>query len=71
MEVSIGRRHEPSNFDRLDQAKPSAVYSLDPAVHRTGSYSHVLVPGLQFGQIYGYRVRGPYQPERGLHIDAS
>jgi glycogen operon protein len=30
---------------------------------------HVYVPGLRPGQLYGYRVYGPYEPERGLRFN--
>ena len=40
-----------------------------PAKHRTYHYWHVFVPGLKAGQIYGYRVAGPWAPERGARFD--
>src|SRR4051812_23315699 len=32
---------------------------------------HVFVPDLQPGQLYGFRVHGPYEPERGHRFNAS
>jgi isoamylase len=32
---------------------------------------HGFVPGIEAGQAYGYRVRGPYDPSRGLWCDES
>jgi isoamylase len=58
-------------FDRLDQAQPSAVFRLDPDTNRTGSYWHSFIAGLKAGQLYGYRLHGPYQPERGLRFDPA
>jgi glycogen operon protein len=58
-------------FDHPDQIQPSAVYNLDPATHRTGSYWHIFIPGLQSGQLYGYRLHGQVQPEQGLRFDPS
>jgi glycogen operon protein len=58
-------------FDRQDQAQPSAVFQFDPDTHRTGSYWHVFIPGLKAGQLYGYRVHGPYQPEQGQRFDPA
>ena len=58
-------------FDRPDQAQPSAVFRLDPDIHRTGSYWHIFIPGLKAGQLYGYRLHGPYQPEQGLRFDPA
>ncbi|MBC7255180.1 MAG: glycogen debranching enzyme, partial [Chloroflexi bacterium] len=52
-------------FDYEDQPSPSRVIALDPEINRTYYYWHVFVPGIGDGQIYGYRVYGPYAPERG------
>jgi glycogen operon protein len=56
-------------FDRAEDRKPSRVVPLDPARHRTYSYWHVFVPGVEPGQVYGYRVTGPFDPARGLRFD--
>jgi isoamylase len=58
-------------FERLEDAKPSRVLSLDPKRHRTYHYWHVFVHGLKPGQIYGYRAIGPYEPENGQRFDAD
>lgn len=36
-----------------------------------GDVWHCYLPGLRPGQRYGYRVEGPYEPERGLRCDPS
>jgi isoamylase len=56
-------------FDRADTSRPSRVIPLDPAKNRTYFYWHIFVPGLQAGQIYGYRVFGPFDPEKGMRFD--
>lgn len=56
-------------FDHETDAEPSDIYELDPALHRTYHYWHCLLPGIGAGQFYGYRVHGPWQPERGLRFD--
>jgi glycogen operon protein len=56
-------------FDGVDSTQPSRVIALDPNRNRTCNYWHVFVPGLNAGQIYGYRVHGPYEPRRGLRYD--
>jgi glycogen operon protein len=58
-------------FDREDDARPRRVIQIDPADHRTYHYWHAFVPGLRAGQIYGYRVYGPFAPERGLRFDPA
>jgi isoamylase len=37
----------------------------------TGFIRHGYVPGLGPGQIYGYRVEGPYEPQRGQRFNPS
>ncbi len=66
-----GREVDLLLFDRPDEGQPATVISLDANTHRTGSYWHVFVPGVKPGQLYGYRVTGPYQPEEGLRFDPS
>ena len=58
-------------FDREEDGKPSRVVTLDPAANRTYHYWHAFVPGVQAGQVYGYRVSGPFDPAKGLRFDAS
>src|SRR5215469_15685558 len=58
-------------FDRMDDARPSQLIRLDPKVHRTYHYWHIFVPGISPGQIYGYRVRGPAEPQNGMRFDPS
>jgi glycogen operon protein len=58
-------------FDREDDAKPQRVIHIDAATNRTYHYWHVFVPGLRSGQIYGYRVQGPFDPAQGLRFDPS
>ncbi|PID42270.1 MAG: glycogen debranching enzyme GlgX [Proteobacteria bacterium] len=53
-------------FDDANDKKAERVVRLDPSVNRTGNYWHTFVPGLEAGQLYGYRVNGPYDPHRGL-----
>jgi isoamylase len=56
-------------FDRDDDSQPSHVIPIDPVTDRTYHYWHAFVPGLQQGQLYGYRVHGPYDPSSGLWFD--
>ena len=56
-------------FDHVDDPKPSRVIELDRWTNRTYHYWHVFVPGITAGQLYAYRVRGPFDPERGLRFD--
>ena len=58
-------------FDRPDDAKPGRVIGFDPASNRTYHYWHVFVPGLQPGQLYGYRAHGACDPAKGLRFDPT
>jgi glycogen operon protein len=58
-------------FDRVDDPQPSHVIRLDPAEHRTYHYWHAFVPGVAPGQLYGWRVAGPFDPANGLRFDAE
>jgi len=58
-------------FDREDDGRPTRVIPIDPAANRTYHYWHIFVPNVAPGQIYGYRVHGPVEPERGLRFDPN
>jgi glycogen operon protein len=58
-------------FDGVDDARPAHAVRLDPSAHRTQDYWHVFVPELTAGQIYGYRVSGPWDPHNGLRFDSA
>ena len=52
-------------FDHPDDATATRVIDLDPARNRTGDVWHVWIEGIRPGQLYAYRVDGPYQPNDG------
>jgi glycogen operon protein len=58
-------------FDAEDDAQPARVMKIDPASNRTYHYWHVFVPGIRPGQLYGYRMQGPFDSTRGLHFDPA
>ncbi len=58
-------------FDHEDNDKPARIIQIDPWADRTYHYWHVFVPGIRAGQLYGYRVRGPYEPEKGTRFDPA
>ena len=58
-------------FDGPDDAHPARVIPFDPSANRTYHYWHAFVPGVQAGQIYGFRAHGPFQPSLGLRFDPS
>jgi len=42
-----------------------------PVTEHTDQVWHVFLPDVRPGQLYGYRVSGPYDPERGLRFNSS
>ena len=58
-------------FDREDDSQPSRVIRIDPFTNRTYHYWHVFVPGVQAGQIYGYRAEGTVDPSQGHRFDPT
>ena len=58
-------------FDREDVARPARVVRLDPETNRTYHYWHAFLPGVSSGQIYGYRVLGPFEPAQGMRFDPT
>jgi isoamylase len=58
-------------FDREDDASPARVIPFDPVTSLTYHYWHVFVPGVQAGQLYGYRIHGPSDPANGMRFDSS
>lgn len=57
-------------FERVDDEAPQVV-RLEPRRHRTFDYWHVFVQGIRKGQLYGYRVHGPFAPAEGHRFDAD
>jgi isoamylase len=52
-------------YESPSDRSASRVIDLDAARHRTGDVWHVWVRGIPSGQLYGYRIDGPYSPEQG------
>ena len=52
-------------YQNSNDSSPSRIIDLDPVSHRTGDVWHVWVRGIPTGQLYGYRIEGPYLPEEG------
>ncbi|MDX1531708.1 MAG: glycogen debranching enzyme GlgX, partial [Rhodothermales bacterium] len=55
-------------FDRPDAEAPSATI---PLKERTGPIWHGYLPRIRPGQLYGYRVHGPYDPAHGLRFNPN
>ena len=58
-------------FDHVDDTTPSLIIPLSLKQNRTYHYWHTFVPGIGAGQLYGYRVAGPFDPCRGMRFDSD
>lgn len=52
-------------FAGQNDPQPSHTIPLDPKTNRTHYYWHIFVEGLKAGQIYAYRVHGPFDLSQG------
>jgi glycogen operon protein len=55
-------------FDSLDSARETIRIPMTEQTHHVW---HVFLPDVRPGQLYGYRVFGPYDPPRGLRFNSS
>ncbi len=54
-------------FDETDGPESRKIFLREC----TGHVWHCYVPGLKPGQLYGYRIHGPYEPEQGLRFNPA
>jgi glycogen operon protein len=52
-------------FDHTEDGVPARIIELDAARNRTGDVWHVWVERIGPGQLYAYRMDGPYEPSEG------
>ena len=55
-------------FEAADQADQSEIINL---TERTNQVWHCYLPDVRPGQLYGYRVHGPYEPQNGLRFNPA
>jgi hypothetical protein len=53
-------------FDKSEQTSESKTVRMR---ERTNGVWHIYLPDIGPGQLYGYRVHGPYEPEKGLRFN--
>lgn len=58
-------------FDHAEDAAPTRIIDLDPSNHRTGDVWHAWVERIRAGQLYAYRMDGPYDPEHGQRFNVN
>jgi isoamylase len=54
-------------FDEVDSGEGESVLIREC----TGYVWHCWLPGVKLGQLYGYRIHGPYEPERGERFNPA
>ena len=55
-------------FDNIDARQENVCI---PVTEHTDQVWHVFLPDVRPGQLYGFRVSGPYDPERGLRFNSA
>lgn len=58
-------------FERPEDKKPIRTIRLYRDTNKTFYYWHCFIQGIGTGQIYAWRVHGPFRPEKGLRFDSS
>jgi len=56
-------------FNEVNDVEPSRVVELNSHYNRSYHYWHIFVPGVKNGQLYGYRINGPFDPANGHWYD--
>jgi len=56
-------------FDHAEDAVPARAFQLDSGCNRTGDVWHIWVKGIGSGQLYAYRLDGPYEPSEGYRFN--
>ena len=54
-------------FDKPDKPAVERIMLTE----RSAYVWHCYLPGVSIGQLYGYRVHGPYEPEKGLRFNSA
>jgi glycogen operon protein len=58
-------------FARPEDTSPERSFILDASRNKTGDIWHVWLAGVRSGQLYGYRVAGPYAPRQGHRFNPN
>jgi glycogen operon protein len=58
-------------FAQAEDAMPTRTIILDAARNKTGDIWHVWLAGIRPGQLYGFRIAGPYAPHEGHRFNPN
>ncbi|MCP5077079.1 MAG: glycogen debranching enzyme, partial [Psychromonas sp.] len=53
-------------FENKDATDASQIFDLSDINNRTAYYWHIFIEGVKAGQLYAFRVNGPYRLHEGL-----
>ncbi len=74
-QFSIFSRHATSvTLILFESTKPDSPYdeiTLDPQINKTGDIWHIWIEGIREGQLYGYRIDGPYDPQNAHRFNKN
>jgi isoamylase len=58
-------------FDRPDDTTPARTIIFDAGRNKTGDIWHLWLEGIRPGQLYGFRIAGPYEPRAGHRFNPN
>jgi glycogen operon protein len=58
-------------FDHFDDPEPAQIFLFHPYHNKTFFYWHMFVEGVAAGQLYAFRVDGPYDPFEGHRFNRN
>jgi len=58
-------------FDHCEDAMPARSIILNPARNKTGDIWHLWLEGIRTGQLYGFRIAGPFAPNEGHRFNPA
>ena len=58
-------------FDRAEDLRPARSIIFDAARNKTGDIWHVWLEGIHPGQLYGFRLAGPFAPRNGHRFNPA
>ncbi len=68
----LSRNADSVTLVLFESTQPDSKFEdidFDPHINKTGDIWHIWVQGVTAGQLYGYRIGGPYEPENGYRFN--
>ncbi|MFH0977249.1 MAG: glycogen debranching protein GlgX [Spirochaetota bacterium] len=70
----LSRNAKSVSLILFKSAQPDSEYEeifFDPIINKTGDIWHIWIENICEGQLYGYRIDGPYDPENGYRFNRN